>query len=286
MSSAANGNRPTTGKTAGRKPRSAAAAPVPAADPVGLYPLEDQPWAPAGKPGLYLKSVRREQEAGRFLGLVRIDEGVRTGLHQHLDVATSYVLKGALTDYSGSVVRGQAGINVDGDTHDAIAYEDCVLASRMDGPTLYAPDAATDHELHVGARKARFNAIDASRQPDLNITVATLRPIPTFVPGLLHRMIWDYAGTGHDRRMVCLQLQPGTVLPPHRTTALVDWYVVAGDIAVNGRPVAANSFVVQQAGAEVTATSGYGCMLIAWAEGPLDWLEASGRPDPYGFPPR
>ncbi len=275
MSSAATRKRPRSGKASPK-----------AAGLVALYPMEEMPWEPAGKPGLYLKAVRREPEAGRFLGLARIDEGVRTGLHQHLDVATSYVLKGALTDYSGSVLRGQAGINVNGDTHDAIAYEDCVLASRMDGPTLYAPDVATDHELHVGARKARFNAIDASRQPDLNITVASLRTIPTFVPGLLHRMIWDYAGTGHDRRMVCLQLQPGTALPAHRTTALVDWFVVAGDIAVNGRPVLANSFVVQEEGAELAAESGHGCMLIAWAEGPVAWLDQPDRPDPYGFPPR
>lgn len=251
-----------------------------------VHDMDEIAWQAAGKPGLFLKPVRSDREAGHFLGLVRIDEGVRTGLHQHLDVASSYVLKGSLTDYAGTLQRGQAGINVNGDTHDAIAYEDCVLASRLDGPTLYAPDPGTDHELHVGARKASFNRVDAARQPDLNITVAELRPIPGFVPGMVQRMVFDYAGTGHDRRMVCLQLQPGTQWPVHRTGGLVDWYVVAGDIAVNGRPVAANSFVVQQAGLEVGAVSAYGCMLLAWAEGPVEWLDGSARPDPYGFPPR
>ena len=256
-----------------------------AADPVEIHAMDDFPWETAGKGGLYLKSVRREQEEGRFLGLVKIDEGMRTGLHQHQDVATSYILTGALTDYSGSVVRGQAGINFRGDTHDAIAYENCVLASRMDGPTLYAADGATDHQLHVGARQAAFATLDRSRQPDLNVTVAEQRPIPTFVPGLLMRMVFDYAGTGHDRRMVCLQLQPGTALPAHRVTGLVDWFVVAGDMIVNGRQVLANSFVVQPSGSQVEAGSGHGCMLIAWAEGSIRWQDGQDRPDPYGFPP-
>ncbi|MFC3231080.1 cupin domain-containing protein [Marinibaculum pumilum] len=266
-------------RTGGRSARAKAS------DPVTVHPMADMAWETAGKGGLYLKSVRREQEAGRFLGLVRIEEGVRTGLHQHQDVATSYVLQGALTDYAGTVVRGQAGINFRGDTHDAIAYENCVLASRMDGPTLYAADGATDHQLHAGARQAAFATLDRSRQPDLNVTVAEQRPLPTFVPGMLMRMVFDYAGTGHDRRMVCLQLQPGTVLPPYRAGGLVDWFVVAGDITVNDRQVLANSFVVQPAGSEMRAGSGHGCMLIAWAEGPVHWLDGADRADPYGFPP-
>jgi anti-sigma factor ChrR (cupin superfamily) len=253
---------------------------------ISVHAMADMAWVQAGKPGLYLKPVRAEAEQGRYLGLVRIDEGARTGLHQHLDVACSYVLKGSLTDYAGTLVRGQAGINVNGDTHDAIAYEDCLLVSRMDGPTIYAADDDTDHQLHSGARKARFNTIDRSRQPDINLTVEQLRAVPGCLPGMLLRMVFDYAGTAHDRRMVCLQFQPGSVIPPHRTGGIVDWYVIAGDITVNGRRVLANSFVVQQPGAEVSATCGHGCMLLAWAEAPVTWLDLPDRPDPYGFPPR
>ena len=281
MSGATVGDRPTAVR---KKPRGQAARAKPS-DPVTVHAMADMAWETAGKGGLYLKSVRREQDAGRFLGLVRIEEGVRTGLHQHQDVATSYVLQGALTDYAGTVTRGQAGINFRGDTHDAIAYENCVLASRMDGPTLYAADGATDHQLHAGARQAAFATLDRSRQPDLNVTVAEQRPLPTFVPGMVMRMVFDYAGTGHDRRMLCLQLQPGTAMPPYRATGLVDWFVVAGDIAVNGRQVLANSFVVQPEGSEMHAGSGHGCMLIAWAEGPVQCLDGAGRADPYGFPP-
>jgi hypothetical protein len=60
-------------------------------------------WHSVGKAGLALKPVREDREKGHFLGLVAFEPNTRSGLHQHLGVATSFILDGGLTDYQGSI---------------------------------------------------------------------------------------------------------------------------------------------------------------------------------------
>jgi hypothetical protein len=64
---------------------------------------------------------------------------------------------------------------------------------------------------------------------------------------------------------------------------LTDWFVLAGDVAVNGKRAHANSFVVLEPGARVAIDTDYGCQLLAWAEAPATG-EAQGREaELYGF---
>ncbi len=70
---------------------------------VSVYDADTLEWHTAGKSGLSLKPVREDREKGRFLGLVSFEPLTRSGLHQHLGVATSFVLDGSLTDYQGAV---------------------------------------------------------------------------------------------------------------------------------------------------------------------------------------
>lgn len=69
------------------------------------------PWQATSSPGLWLKPVRHDDDAGLYLGLVRFDAGTRSGLHQHQGVAASFVVEGGLTDYHGSIGLHHAGIN-------------------------------------------------------------------------------------------------------------------------------------------------------------------------------
>ena len=66
---------------------------------VRVYDGDDLEWHTAGKTGLALKYVREDREKGRFLGLVGFEPLTRSGLHQHLGVATSFIIDGSLTDY-------------------------------------------------------------------------------------------------------------------------------------------------------------------------------------------
>src|SRR6185369_2936207 len=101
---------------------SAMPRPAPVSKQVHVYDADSLKWHAVGKAGLALKPVREDKEKGLFLGLVAFEPNTRSGLHQHLGVATSFILDGGLTDYQGSIGLHDAGINFKGSTHDAIAY--------------------------------------------------------------------------------------------------------------------------------------------------------------------
>lgn len=250
--------------------------------PPRLYDSMAASWESAGQPGFQHKMVYGDRTAGRFLGLIRMDPMMRSGLHQHQGVATSYFLAGTITDYGCTIQQGQAGINLAGDTHDAITYDGCLLAARLEGPVIYV-EAEQTHELHLGAKQAPLPNLNPERRPDINITVNDLQEVPTSLAGVSRATIFDYAGTPDDRRWVSLRLQPGASLPAHIANGPLDWYVIAGDLQVSKAGTArAGSFVVAEAGCTMTATSRGGCHLLAWSEAPITWARGN-RPDLYGF---
>jgi len=250
---------------------------------VGVYDMLAAPWTEAGKAGVAQKVVRVDHAKGHYLGLVAFEPLVSSGLHQHLGVATSYVVQGSLSDYAGDILRGQMGINLKGATHDAVAYEKCLLVARLEGPVIYPPQDGPLHRLHAGARHSNIVNAAPEVMPDINVTVHALSPATTSLAGVSRRMIFDYKGTGDERRLVQLQLLPGARLPAHRTTALVEWFVVAGDVSVGNHHAGGGSFVCIDPESQVTLSSGYGALLLAWAEGPIQWSDGKPRPDLYGF---
>ncbi len=250
---------------------------------VGVYDMTAARWTEAGKKGIAQKVVRVDHEKGRYLGLIGFEPLTASGLHQHLGVASSYFLEGSLTDYAGTAVRGQMGINLRGATHDAIAYEKCLLAARLEAPVIYPPEDGPVHRLHAGARRAGIVNAAPEVMPDINVTVETLPLQPTSLAGVARRMIFDYAGTGDARRLAQLQLLPGAEVPAHATTDLVEWFVCGGDVRIGGRAATAGSFVIIEPGAEVVLSSRYGALLLAWAEGQVRWSDGKARPDLYGF---
>ena len=101
--------------------------------------------------------------------------------------------------------------------------------------------------------------------------------------GVGRRLILDYKGTGDDRRLVQLQILPGTTIAAHHTTGLVEWFVVGGDVSVGEVTARGGSFVCIEPGTEATVSSRYGALLLAWSEGRIAWSDGASRPDLYGF---
>ena len=250
---------------------------------VGVYDMTAAPWTGAGKEGITQKVVRVDHAKGHYLGLVAFDPLVSSGLHQHQGVATSYVLQGSLTDYAGTIMRGQVGINFKGSTHDAIPYEKCLLAARLEGPVTYPPQDGPIHRLHAGARHSEIVNPAPEVMPDINVMVETVPMAVTAVAGVGRRLILDYKGTGDDRRLVQLQILPGTSIPAHHTTELVEWFVVGGDVSVGDATAHGGSFVCIEPGTEAVVSSRYGALLLAWSEGRIAWSDGRPRPDLYGF---
>lgn len=251
---------------------------------VSVFSREDVSWKDASKPGLRLAPVHENRETGHFLGLLGFEPMASSGLHQHTSAAFSYLLSGSIRDYGGKTQRGEMGINLAGATHDAVAYERSIVASRLDGHVLYA-DQLSDEEaphMHAGGRTGQFANESPEDVPTLNIAVEAIVPAVSQIDGLTRRLISDYEGTGHNFRNSALTLRPGTRLPVFRTSAPIELFVVAGDLQMNGKFVTSGGFGIIEDNTQVHMSSEYGVFLIAWAEGAIEWQDRSVA-DLFGF---
>jgi hypothetical protein len=232
-------------------------------------------WVETPEPGLRLKPVRYDDERGLFFGLVGFAPMTRSGLHQHQDVAISFVIDGGLTDYHGGLALHEAGINLRGATHDAIAYQNTVLVARLQGPVIYPPERGELSGLHAGSRHGAVWNPAPEVPPETNVRLDAVPSAQTGIAGLRRQMGFDYAGTGHAHRFVQLAFAPGTECPPWRATALVELWVRGGLIEIDGVASHANTLISIEPGAEVRWRSPHGALLLAWAEGPEAWPDGA-----------
>jgi hypothetical protein len=238
---------------------------------VGIFAFEDLPWQDTSEPGLRLKPVRYDDERGLYLGWVNFAPMARSGLHQHRGVATSFVVDGGLTDYHGAIGLHQVGINLVGATHDAVAYQNTVLVSRLEGPVVYPPEHGSLSGLHAGSRHAEVVIPAPEVPPEINVDVDALPAWQSGIAGLRRQTVFDYAGTGSPHRMLQWQLAPGCALPRWRAGAATELWLRGGRLLVNGHLVRANSIVVIDAGAEVELAAPFGALALVWAEGAEQW---------------
>lgn len=251
----------------------------------GIWNMNEAQWSGIGKPGLYRKAVRLDATSGKFLGLLRFDADARSGVHRHVDVAVTYILAGSVTDYLATFRQGEIGINPPGDTHDALSYDGAVMVSRLEGTTLYPEQEGELKSIHPGAYEADLGTIAAERAPIIAPIASAARPLrDTGYEGVLYRLLYDYADTGHDFRMTSLHFQAGAKLGPFQTQAPLDLFVIAGDLTTEMGIAPGNHFVTVDAGRTVNLGSRFGCHLLAWSEARVQF-ETSGRRqiDPFGF---
>lgn len=249
------------------------------------YARDDLTWIQTEKKGMSLAPVRASRKSGQFLGYLLFDPFAETGVHQHLGPAFSYFLQGGLTDFQGTAVAGEMGINLEGATHTAISYGQTLAASRLEAPVIYpSEDAVKGEVLHTGATSGAVENLAPEILPDINIPLESIPWAPTRWTGVQRRMVFDYRETAHDRRNVHLRLLPGTTTPPFETTAPIDLFVVGGDLSAGGQSVGSGGFMVIEPGARVELATRHGASVIAWAEGPTRPDE--GLPCLMGFEPR
>jgi len=242
------------------------------------------PWLETPNPGLRLKPIRLDDERGEFLGLIAFDAFTKSGLHQHQGIATSFILEGGLTDYHGPVHQHEVGINYRGSTHDAMAWVPTVLVSKLEGPVTYPVDAGVLSGIHAGSRHEDFRNPDPGVPPEVNVAVDALPRHATGVEGLARQDIYDYAHSPDTRRMWQWHVRPETEVPAWQASDFVELWVRGGEIAVNGERAHANCFVVIEPGATVRIASGYGALVLGWAEGPERWPGAGvGAGNLFGF---
>ena len=250
---------------------------------VFVYDPDRLQWQTAGKNGLALKPVREDREKGRFLGLVGFEPLARSGLHQHLGVATSFIIDGSLTDYSGGAILHEAGINLAGATHDAISYQRTLLVSRLEAPVIYPSETGRGYALHTGPRFGEIRNPNPEAPPDISVAVDRLAALPTLVAGVTRKMIFDYALSKGEHRYSQIGMLAGSTIPAFMTCAPLELWVRAGDIRVGGEVAHANCFVVIEPGTTIEIASSYGALYHVWSEGRVGWADGATMPDPFGF---
>lgn len=248
------------------------------------------PWADAGKPGLYHKLVRGDAEKGEFLGLLGFDALVASGLHQHTGVTTTYMLSGSLTDHWGTYKEGVTGINLEGSTHNAICYAKCSMVNRLEAPVLYPQDFSL-HTLHHGSRHGAFVNPAPEVTPTISVEVAAQPAVATAAAGVTRRMVFDYGkaaqhgrpGASANRRHVFLSVLPGSRVAEFRSSAPTEFFVLGGEVTINGTMAGPASFLIVEPETEISLSSDFGCGLLAWAGAPTPWSERPEAPDLFGF---
>ncbi len=252
--------------------------------------MDALPWTATGRPGVSQQEIRYDRENGRYFGAARFDPMSRSGMHRHLGPVGSYFLAGSVVDHHSEVVGGQALINLTGAVHDVISYPGALTVARVDGPILYPDDVGLYADLGAKARAAGASLDDSlGVTPNITVTLNALKPMPTGIVGLTRRPIFDYAGEGCRRRFVELLLTPGTRVPPHRTEDLIDWYILAGRVEIDGKDAEAGAYVSIEGGTRVEIASRYGARVLAWADAPVTWTDgdapdaAKALADLYGF---
>jgi hypothetical protein len=225
------------------------------------------PWEETARAGLTMKTIRIDDERGEFLGLIRFDRFVRSGVHQHQGVASSFILEGGLTDYHGPVLQHQMGINFRGSTHDAMAYVPSVLVSKLEGPVTYPKSEQLISGIHAGSTYRDFRNPAPEVAPEINVDVDRVVPIETGVAGLRRQPVYDYGGSGLARRMLQWQLRPETTVPAWQASDWVELWVRGGELIVNDAKAYANCFVVIEPGATVRMATPFGAIALVWAEG-------------------
>ena len=230
-------------------------------------------WEATGKDGLALKTVRDDQSKGHFLGAVGFEPLMRSGLHQHQGVASSYFVRGGITDYSGSSRLRDVGINLKGATHDAIAYDTTLLISKLEGPVTYPEDSGQLHHLHSGAHHGSVINERPDQPPNIYVPTDSMPAFDTGVVGVNRQMLFDYSGVGDNHRMVLWSLAPGSDVPAFQTTAPLEFWVEAGDLSINKAVAHANCFAIMEPGTTVRISSRFGARVFVWIEGPAQPAE-------------
>lgn len=78
-------------------------------------------------------------------------------------------------------------------------------------------------------------------------------------------------------------LAPGTQVPAHVATGMTDLFVLSGEIRAGDEAAGSGCYVTIDAEMEMTLSSHYGARVLAWADGPVRWLDDVPRGDLYGY---
>ena len=85
------------------------------------------PWQETRFPGVTMKVLLEDQEAGLVTSLFRFAPGAKLPFHEHVAIEQTYILEGSLKDDEGEATAGNFVWRPAGNRHDAHSPNGCLV---------------------------------------------------------------------------------------------------------------------------------------------------------------
>ncbi len=86
-----------------------------------LVDVEELAWSPTPFPGIYVKTLLKDEATGMLTCLFKWEPGAALPLHEHVELEQTFVLQGSLVDEDGEVTSGNYVWRPAGSKHVAVA---------------------------------------------------------------------------------------------------------------------------------------------------------------------
>lgn len=99
--------------------------------------VDELPWKETQVPGIDMKILMQDKEAGLLTALFRWQPGTELPLHEHVEVEQTFVLEGSIVDEEGEVSAGNYVWRPRGNRHIARAPNGALVLSFFLKPNLF-----------------------------------------------------------------------------------------------------------------------------------------------------
>lgn len=99
--------------------------------------VDDLSWKPTQVPGIDMKILMQDKEAGLLTALFRWEPNTRLPLHEHVEVEQTYVLSGSIEDDEGTVSEGNYVWRPKGNRHYAYSPNGALVLSFFLRPNVF-----------------------------------------------------------------------------------------------------------------------------------------------------
>jgi anti-sigma factor ChrR (cupin superfamily) len=103
---------------------------------------QDMEWAPSQFPGIQIKVLYKDEEAGEMTCLLKWEPGARLPFHMHPENEQSLVLEGSFSDHDGICRAGEYVWRTPGSMHETHSAEGCVILAVYRKPNIFKNSAA------------------------------------------------------------------------------------------------------------------------------------------------
>ena len=197
------------------------------------------------RPGISFKILWEDKPTKRRAQMTRFAPGAELPLHRHVGDELIFVLEGAVSDESGTVMAGNVGYRPDGCVHTVTTKSGATVLAVLTGD--------------IEPITQRGNA-----PPSQIVTLSDLPWIDTR-PGVRQKRVWEDKAA--DRRAVLARFEAGATLPQHRHVGDELIFLVEGANADESGTVATGHMSYRPNGCVHSVSTQHGATVLAFIWG-------------------